>query len=68
MEPKMMNKSIRKSCFSPKGDFEKSIVFLMKKACFSCLEGAKNALKSMEKHGKMLSEKGTKNVANMVPK
>ena len=49
MEPKMMIKSIRKSCFSPKGDFAKSSVFLRKKHVFSCLEGAKNALKSMEK-------------------
>ena len=35
---------------------------------FSCLEGTKNASKSIETTWKMLSEKGMKNVANMVPK
>ena len=68
MEPKMMIKSIRKSCFSPKGDFAKSAVFLGKKHVFPCLEGTKNISKSIEKTWKMLSEKGMKNVTNMVPK
>ena len=68
----MMIKSIRKSCFSPKGDFAKSIVFLMKKHVFSCLEGAKNALKSMEKTWKNVirkrHEKCSQHGAKMTPK
>ena len=58
----------KKIVFFAKGRFCEKCCFLKKKHVFSCLEGTKNASKSIEKTWKMLSEKGMKNVANMVPK
>ena len=68
----MMIKLIRKSCFSPKGDFAKSVVFPGKKHVFSCLEGTKNASKSIAKTWKNVirkrHEKCSQHGAKMTPK
>ena len=48
MVPEMMIKSIRTSCFSPNGDFAKSVVFPRINHVFSYLEGTKNDSKSIE--------------------